>query len=73
MSIKKSLEKYPCIGSVYKQNPRKQKKCDFCSDRAEFRLDIQTWWNRGDDEVMYTCVSHKPKNKEEIEALWKKN
>lgn len=48
---------YPCLGNSTKyKTPRGL--CVICKAPAYCRVDIQTNWFRGDDEVFRTCVDH---------------
>lgn len=46
---------YPRIGTVEKLRHR---KCKFCDHAATYRVDVQTTWTRGDDEVFHLCHEH---------------
>jgi hypothetical protein len=54
-----SKKQYPCIGS---DSPMKgNKQCDCCKDGIAVRkVEFQTGWFRGDDEVFKLCLIHYP-------------
>lgn len=60
MSIEKSLAKYPRINHApTRLKPTSQALCWICGKRAEFKVEIEVNWFRGDDEVVRACAEHK--------------
>ena len=54
------MSKYPRIGTRYKVSGKRErmKRCLLCGEKATQRIDIQTTWTRGDDEVVFVCETH---------------
>lgn len=53
-------DKYPRVGSTKRhKNITPQRPCLFKCGPAEFRLDIQEDWFRGNDSVVNVCKRHK--------------
>ncbi|WP_134046860.1 hypothetical protein [Paraburkholderia caballeronis] len=50
-----SRRTYPRIGA---EANLKNKLCSCCTNKAVKRIDIQTNWMRGDDDVMNVCGRH---------------
>ncbi|KVR93964.1 hypothetical protein [Burkholderia vietnamiensis] len=49
------MKRYPCIGS---ESKAQTKLCSCCENGSIKRIDIQTDWMRGNDDVMQVCDSH---------------
>lgn len=47
--------RYPCIGN---ESKTKAKHCSCCDQPAARRVDIQTDWFRGNDDVFDLCGTH---------------
>lgn len=48
-------KRYPCIGN---ESKTKAKLCSCCDQPAARRVDIQTDWFRGNDDVFDLCGTH---------------
>jgi hypothetical protein len=44
--------------STWKLNPKSKKLCSCCQAVAKIKVEIQTSWFRGDDDVYLACVEH---------------
>ncbi|CAH2910783.1 MAG: hypothetical protein CPSOU_1850 [uncultured Paraburkholderia sp.] len=43
---------------MYKLHPKSRKLCSCCDEVAVKKIEIQTSWFRGDDDVFLLCPSH---------------
>jgi hypothetical protein len=48
----------PTKPHMYRLNPKSKKLCSCCDQVAIKKLEIQTSWFRGDDDVFLLCPSH---------------
>ncbi len=54
-----SSRRYPRIGSRARVRAHEaNRNCLVCGARAEYRVDVQFGWLRGDDEVAIVCWRH---------------
>lgn len=54
-----SRRDYPRLGSTSSLHHKKQNhKCSLCDATAVSRIDVQTDWFRGDDDVFLVCDRH---------------
>jgi hypothetical protein len=52
------MSKYPRIGGRERCDKNISAKCR-CGEIGKYRVEIQTSWMRGDDEVVWACDKHK--------------
>ena len=52
------MSKYPRIGETVKRKKNNCAKCR-CGEVAKFKVHIQLDYMRGNDEVIWSCESHK--------------
>lgn len=56
MNLIEKMKQYPKLGSSWKTD---KGICNICGKKAEFKIEIQVNFFRGDDEVEKRCKEHK--------------